>query len=337
MKGPKLTPKQKRAIYLASGSTHPELAQGVAEFMGLQLGVIERKQFPNTERYVRYGESVRGTHVFIIQSLGMSPGCSVNDALVELMLLIDAAKRASASEITVVAPYLAYSRQDRKARGREPISAAAVVKTLQSMGADRLVSVDMHSAQTQGTFHGPFDHLTAEPLLRTALMQCVTGKLDDYVVVSPDSGRAKIAEEYANNLQVDAVHMPKSRERGNSSNVTHASHVQGVQGRHCLLIDDMIDTAGTLVSAAEALKVSGATHVTVAATHGLFSGPALKRLRQGTVDEVIVTDTVPLDAAQEVLGDKLHILSCAPLIGEALCEIATGGSVSKLFNDLNNR
>ena len=333
----KLTPKQKQSIYVASGSAHSTLAQDIAAFMGLELGSVERKQFPNSERYVRYGESVRGTHVFIIQTLGVTDDCSVNDLLVELMLLIDAAKRASASEITVVMPYLAYSRQDRKARGREPISAAAVVKALQSMGADRLVSIDMHSPQTQGTFHGPFDHLTAEPLLRAALEQRVQGDHDTYAVVSPDSGRAKMAEEYAENLQVDAMHMPKSRDRGNPSKVKHPSQVAGVQGKHCLLIDDMIDTAGTLVSAAQVLKDSGAARVTVAATHGLFSGPALERLAGEPIDEIIVTNTVPLDAARKVLGNKLQIVSCAPIVGRALSEIATGGSVSRLFNDLNNR
>lgn len=333
----KLTQKQKQGIYLASGGAHFALAHDIAELMGVRLGNVERKRFANSERYVRYGESVRGSHVFIIQSLGVTDEYSVNDSLVELMLLVDAARRASASEITVVAPYLAYSRQDRKARGREPISAAAVVKALQCMGADRLVSVDMHSAQTQGTFNGPFDHLTAEPLLRAALRQRVRGSHDSYVVVSPDSGRAKIAAEYAEDLQLDVVHMPKSRERGNSSKVIHPSNIPGVQGRRCLLIDDMIDTAGTLVSAAQALKTSGAEHVTVAATHGLFSDPALERLLNGPVDDIIVTDTVPITNARSLLGGKLEVLSCAPVISRALSEIATGGSVSRLFNDHNNR
>jgi ribose-phosphate pyrophosphokinase len=337
MKSLKLSLKQRQSIYLASGSTHTKLAEDVARFMGIELGLVERKQFPNTEQYVRYGDSVRGDHVFIVQALAASDGRSVNDSLMELMLMIDAARRSSASEITIVAPYMAYSRQDRKARGREPISAATVIRMLQSAGADRLVSIDMHSAQTQATFYGPFDHLTAEPLLREALSDRVGTEYDEFVVVSPDGGRAKVAEDYAGRLNIDVVHMPKSRDKHDSSKITRPDFIHEVEGRTCLLIDDMIDTAGTLVSAAVVLKNSGASRIIVCATHGLFSPPALERLRDAPIDEIIVTDTVPLDKAQEMLGNRLTILSSAQIIGRALSEIATHGSVSKIFNDRNHQ
>jgi ribose-phosphate pyrophosphokinase len=336
MKSPKLTPEQRDNIFIASGSTHPELAEGIASFMGIDLGIVERKQFPNTEQYVRYGDSVRGDHVFAIQALAASRGSSVNDSLMELILMVDAAKRASASEITVVAPYMAYSRQDRKAKGREPISAATVIRMLQSAGADRLVSIDMHSPQTQATFNGPFDHLTAEPLIRAALKERVSGDHDGFVVVSPDGGRAKAAEHYASRLKLDVVHMPKSRDRNDSSKITRPSHIEDVDGRTSFLIDDMIDTAGTLVSAAEALKNSGASRIVVAATHGLFSSPALERLRNSPIDEILVTDTVPTDEARAALGERLHVLSSAQMIARAIGEIATNGSVSKMFKDQNN-
>jgi len=340
MKSLKLSSEQCSEIYIASGSVHPQLAQDTAKFMGLELGAIERRRFANTEQYVRFGDTVRGDHAFLIQSLAAAEGMSVNDALMELMLMVDAAKRASAEEITVVAPNMAYARQDRKARGREPISAAVVVGMLEGVGADRIVTVDLHSAQTQGTFHGPFDHLTAEPLIRSALKKRIKDDSrgrDEYVVVSPDGGGAKSAQHYAQKLGVEVVYMSKSRDRKHSSEITRPKHVDGVDGRIALITDDMIDTAGTLVSAAGALKDSGARDIIVAATHGIFSYPALERLTEAPIDEIYVTDTVPLDGAKEVLGDRLHVLPCAPLIGRALAEIATHGSVSKIFHDRNNQ
>jgi ribose-phosphate pyrophosphokinase len=332
-----LPPKIRKNIYVASGSTHPELAQDIADVMGVQLGGMERKQFPNTEKYIRYEDSIRGDHVFAIQAMAAANGRSVDDSLVELMLMIDAAKRASASTITVVAPYMGYSRQDRKARGREPISAAAVIRMLQSAGADRMVSVDMHSHQSQGTFNGPFDHLTAEAPILKALKRRVKTNPDEFVVVSPDGGRAKAAEHYAHKLKVDVVHMPKSRDKKDSSMISRPAHVDGIDGRTSILVDDMIDTAGTLVSAAEALQKSGAAGIIVGATHGLFSDPALERLSAAPIDEVLITDTVPLDNAREALGNRLEVISSAPLIGRALMEIAMNGSVSRIFHDRNHQ
>lgn len=330
-----LDPSLVSNIYLASGSSHQDLASLTAKSMGITLGDVERRMFPNTELYVRYGESVRGKHVFAIQSLAAVDGRSVNDSFMELMIMVDAAKRASASEITVVAPYMAYGRQDRKAKGREPISAATVIRGLQSAGADRIVSIDMHSAQTQATFNGPFDHLTAEPLLQAALKKRVKADPSKFVVVSPDGGRAKVAEEYANELGVPVVHMTKSRDKQDSSKIKRPESLDGVSGLICLMIDDMIDTAGTLVSAAETLKRSGAASIVACATHGLFSDPALERLKNSPIDSLIVTNSVPQGHAKRALGKRLEVLSIAPLLGMTLLEVATRGSVSKIFNDRN--
>jgi ribose-phosphate pyrophosphokinase len=328
-------PSQYSDIFVASGSTHVELAEETARLMGIKLCKVERRIFPNTERYVRYGESVRGKQVFIVQSLAAIDGQSVNDSFMEMLIMIDAAKRASASEITVVAPYMAYGRQDRKARGREPISAATVIRAFQSAAADRLVSVDMHSAQTQATFNGPFDHLTAEPLIKATLEEIVNGKQDKFVVVSPDGGRAKTSEEYAQALGVNVIHMIKTRDRDDPDKISRPETIDGVDGLTCLIIDDMVDTASTLVSAAEALKRSGAAHVITCATHGLFSDPALDRLKTAPIDKIIVTNTTPLKEAKAVLGKRLEILSIAPLLASAIIEIGTRGSVSKIFNDRN--
>jgi ribose-phosphate pyrophosphokinase len=328
-------PSQYSKMTLASGSTHIPLAEATAELMGIKTCIVERKTFPNSETYVRFGESVRGKQVFVMQSLAADAGKSVNDSFMEMLIMVDAAKRASASEITVIAPYLAYSRQDRKARGREPISAATIIRALQSAGADRLVSVDMHSAQTQATFNGPFDHLTAEPLIKTALENIIDGHQEGYVVVSPDGGRAKAAEDYAEALGVDVGHMVKGRDREDSSKIVRPDTIVGVKGKVCLIIDDIIDTAGTLVSAAETLHRSGAKGVITCATHGLFSGPALERLKNAPIDKVIVTDSTPLELPIKVLGDKLEVLSIASLLASAIVEIGTRGSVSKIFNDRN--
>lgn len=323
------------SIDLVTGSSHPELAEKTAQELNIDLGQIEKRQFPNSELYVRYLDSIRGDHVIIIQSLVKNATFSVNDSLIELVLMIDAAKRASASEITVVLPYMAYSRQDRKAKGREPISAAAIINILQHTGASRLVSVDMHSAQTQAVFDGPFDHLTAEGLIRESLKKYIQENPDDYVVVSPDGGRAKIAEHYAHELEIDVIHIPKTRSRDASGEISRPESIPGVDGSVCLLIDDMIDTAGTLVSAAQTLKNSGAKKVIASATHGLFSDPAITRLKDSAIDEIFVTDAVPLDRARTALGEKLHEISIAPMLAEAIEAIIGRESVSDIFQGNN--
>lgn len=322
--------------YVVGGSTHPRLAEDTAKEMGLSLGGIEKKRFPNSEVYVRYTESVRGSHVIIIQSLTATNTMTVNDALIELLLMVDAAKRASAAEISVVMPYMAYSRQDRKAKGREPISAAAIIRMLEGAGADRLVSVDIHSAQTQAVFNGPFDHLVAEGVIRAALRTYIRANQDgSFVMVSPDGGRAKIAEHYAGQLSIDIIHMPKARDRNNSSKITRPELVEDVSGKSCILVDDMIDTAGTLVSAAEALKRAGAAKIIVAATHGLFSDLALDRLKASPIDLLFVTDAVPIDMAEQVLDGRLHRLPLAPMLARALSAIISDDSVSDIFDGRN--
>ena len=322
-------------VDVVTGSSHPDIAHRTADQLGISLGGIELRQFPNSEMYSRYNESIRGDHIVIIQSLAANNDLSVNDALMELVLMIDAARRASAAEITVIMPYMAYSRQDRKAKGREPISAAAVVNILQSAGANRLVSVDMHSAQTQAVFNGPFDHLTAEGIIRDSLKDYLTDNPDDYVVVSPDGGRAKVAEHYAEQIGIEVVHVPKTRSRSDSSLISRPDSIPGVENKVCILVDDMIDTAGTLLSAAETLKKSGAKKVIAATTHGIFSDPALERLSGPGIDIVFATDTVPLDKAKAALGNKLHEVSIAPVLALAIKAIISGDSVSDIFQGHN--
>lgn len=321
-------------VYLTSGSVHKGLAQQVAEHMGVELHDDEIKVFPSGERYFRYSDSVRGKHVLIVQSLVASGSGSVNDALLELILMIDAARRASAHEITVVMPYMAYMRQDRKAIGREPISAAAVINMLQTTGADRLVSVDMHSAQTQAVFDGPFDHLTADGAIRSTLMGHVSTSPDSYAIVSPDGGRAKTSEIYAEALGIDVVHMPKKRDKQNGD-ITHPDFIEDVKNKNCILIDDMIDTAGTIASAANTLSQSGAKSVTVAATHGVLSNPAVERLSNSSIDELILTDTIPMDAFKMVFGDKLSIVPTAPILASSLEAIVTRDSLLQIFEGRN--
>ena len=330
-----LSDVQKSHIYLATGGSHIQLAQETADALGITLGQDVRKTFPSGEKYFRFGTSIRGLHVLIMQSLVATSQGSVNDSLMELMLIIDAARRGSAKEITVVMPYMAYGRQDRKAQGREPISAATVLNMMQGAGANRLVSVDMHSPQTQAVFDGPFDHLTAEGLIRHALRDRVAARPADFVIVSPDAGRAKVAEHYADELALDVVHIPKSRSRKDSSVISRPDMIEGVQGRIAILIDDMIDTAGTLVSAAETLKNSGASGVIAVATHGLFSSPAIERLKNSAITELLVVDTIPLNNAKEALGDRLTVVSSATMLASALDAITSDKSVSKLFHGMN--
>jgi ribose-phosphate pyrophosphokinase len=325
-------------LYIVTGTVHPRLAQETARHMGLTLGPVNTKRFANSELYVQYTQSVRGKHVIIIQTFAhdYKRNLSVNDALMETMLLIDAAYRSSAREITVVIPYLGYSRQDRKAKGREPISAAVVTNMLAGAGAHRLVTIDMHSPQVQGTFRGPFDHLIAERLILDGL-RAEMGDRDPelFAIVSPDTGRAKESERAADLLGIRLRHLQKTRDRHDSSKLVRPKKLQGVDGRICFMTDDMIDTAGTLITAAETLRQSGATQVIASATHALLSDPAIERMTSGLIDKLVVTDTVPTAYAKKVLGDRLTVLPVAPLIATALHEIATGGSVSDLFDGRN--
>lgn len=335
-KYPALSKKQRGGLFLASGSTHPELARSVAEHAGLALDETERKRFPNGELYVRFGESVRGKHAILLQSHAQAGNRTINDSIMELILMGEAARGASAREVTAVIPHLGYARQDRKARGREPISAAVIIRQLAGVGINRIVSLDMHSSQTQGAFEGPFDHLTAEPLLRRELKRYVRESDEDVVIVAPDVGRAKAAELYSHQLGVGVVNMVKVRDKSDPSNIIRPQKPKGVRRKTCLIIDDMIDTAGTLASAAESLHDAGASHVIAAATHGLFSDPALERLEASPIDQLLVTDSVPLEQPRLVLGDRLQEISVAPLLARAICEIATDGSISSIFKDQQN-
>jgi len=325
-------------LYIVSGSTHIKLAESIVEGMGLKLGALERRIHPNGELYVRYKDSVRGKHAIIIQPNHCTSDMTIQDSIWETALLADAAKSASASEITVIAPYLGYSRQDRKAKGREPIGTRVVLKQLENIGVNRIVTVDLHSPQSQAIFNGPFDHITAHPVLRRAMIETLKNTDNElWRIVAPDAGAAKMANRHGKEMGVNVMHMVKSRDPKDSNNIIRDQDFPEAKGKICILYDDMIDTAGTLVSAAEALKKSGAKSVYVAATHGIFSDPASERLALNHIDKIIVTDSVPTDKISKKLGNKLEIVSIAPIIGATLHEILTDGSVSNLFDDENHQ
>ena len=316
----------KRTLSLVSGRSHPELSQAIADHLGESLDGANLREFANGEIHCRYEESIRGSDVFIIQT-----HCEpVNETLMEQMIMIDAAKRASAKRITAVVPYYGYSRQDRKATGREPITAKLVADMLQIAGAHRVVSVDLHSGQIQGFFNVPFDHLTAAPVLENYLRENVGS---DIVVVAPDAGRVKVAERYAQHLGADLALVHKTRPRG-TANTVEARHIVGdVAGRRCVIIDDMIDTAGTICAAAELLKTFGASEIWAMATHALFSDPAIDRLKAAPFTRVVVTDTIPL--APERHFEGLEILSVAPIIADAIDAVFEDTSVSEIFGGEN--
>ena len=320
---------------IVSGGVYPELAEKIATSLNSQLVDIELKRFASGERYVRFRESVRGRHLFVVQSFAESNGYSLNDALMEVLLIVDAAKRSSVGEITVVFPIFPYARQDRRALSREPISVAVVIRTLESMGVDRIISVDLHSPQTQAVFSRPFDHLIAQPTILAEMKKVIRGKKEHFVVVSPDAGRAKESEFYAQELGVDLVHMPKSRNRHDSAKIHRPAKLEGVLGKSCILIDDMIDTGGTLITAADVLKRSGANDIIVCATHGILSGSAVEKIRESAIDRLYLVDTLPQYTAKKVLGEKLHILSVAPLIAESLRRVASGDSLFDIFDGRN--
>jgi len=321
---------------IVSGGVHEEFARNVAKGLGRELVDIELKRFANGERYARFCESIRRDNLFIIQSFAEINGYSLNDALVETLLIVDAARRASAGEITVIFPYFPYARQDRKARNREPISVAVIIRMLEMVGVDRVVSVDLHSAQTQAIFDGPFDHLIARPLIIDALTELVKGS-QDYVVVSPDAGRAKESEQYADELGLQLVHMPKTRDKHESSKISRPDFIEGIEGKNCIVIDDMIDTGGTIMSAAETMKKSGARSITVCATHGILSNGAAEKFADSAIDALYLANTIPQDENLKFLKSKLQVLSIEPLIAESIRRMEAGESLSMLFNDRNHK
>jgi ribose-phosphate pyrophosphokinase len=323
----------KRKMTLLSGRSHPDLAQRIADNLGLALGDANLVDFANGEIRPRFAESVRGADVFIIQSHCRTPGRSVNDSLLEQWIMIDAAKRSSAKRITAVCPYYGYSRQDRKSKGREPITARLVSDFFATSGADRIISVDLHSGQIQGFFDGPVDHLTATPLLTEYLrMHAPEG---GFVMVSPDTGRSKVAEQAASHAgrQVDVASVYKLRPKDVVNRVEALDVMGDVEGRMCVLIDDMIDTAGTICAAAELLIAKGATDVWAMCTHALFSDPAIDRLKNSSISRVVITDTVPLPPEKQI--DKIEVVSVAPIFAAAIDAVFDDGSVSEIFGGEN--
>ena len=323
MSGLKRTTEKNLMVF--SGRAHPELASEVAEMLGTGLVPTSAYEFANSEIYVRFEESVRGCDAFVIQS----HTAPVNEWIMEHLIMVDALKRASAKRITVVMPFYGYARQDKKHRGREPISARLMADLFHTAGADRLIAVDLHTAQIQGFFDGPVDHLMALPILSDYVRDKYGH--EQLAVVSPDAGRIKVAEQWSNRLggaPLAFIHKTRDIHRPNES---VANRVVGdVSGRICVLVDDMIDTGGTIVKAAEALMNDGAAGVVIAATHAILSDPAVDRLKNCPATEIIVTNTLPIPTERQF--DKLTCLSIAPLISRAIREVFEDGSVTSLFD-----
>jgi ribose-phosphate pyrophosphokinase len=312
-------------LMVFSGRAHPELADEVARELGTELVPTSAYDFANGEIYVRYEESVRGSDAFVIQS----HTAPINQWIMEQLIMVDALKRASAKRITVVLPFYGYARQDKKHRGREPISARLMADLFKQAGADRLMAVDLHTAQIQGFFDGPVDHLMALPILSERVVARYGDQL--LTVVSPDAGRIKVAEEWSRRLGgAPLAFIHKTRDI-NRPNEAVANRVVGeVKDRICVLVDDMIDTGSTITKAADAIMAEGAAGVVVVATHAILSGPAVDRLKNCGAIEVIVTNTLPIPADREF--DKLTVLSIAPLISKAIREVFEDGSVTSLFD-----
>jgi ribose-phosphate pyrophosphokinase len=319
-----LTPTKKLQLF-AGGSNLP-LARDIATHLGVSLGETNLSQFADGEVYCRFADSIRGSDTFIIQTHSRP----VNESIMEQLVMIDAAKRASAKRITAVCPYYGYSRQDRKAREREPISAKLVADMLSTAGVDRVVSVDLHSGQLQGFFDVPVDHLTALPILLEYIQENIG---DGVVIVSPDAGRVKLAERFVSHLNAELAIIHKRRVRNVANRVEALDVVGNVKGRVCVLVDDIIDTAGTMVAAAELLRAHGATDVHAMATHGIFSDPAIDRIKNSVISRVAVTDTLPL--SDDCRIDKIEVLSVAGIIADALEAVFEDQSVSEIFGGEN--
>ncbi|MBL3686448.1 ribose-phosphate diphosphokinase [Leucobacter zeae] len=312
-----------KKLVLITGRAYPELAEQVAAELGAELVPTDARTFANGELYARFDESVRGADAFVIQS-HTNP---INEWLMEQLIMVDALKRASAKRITVVAPFYPYSRQDKKGRGREPISARLVADLFKAAGADRIMSVDLHAPQIQGFFDGPVDHLFAMPVLLEHFKKTI--KRDDITVVSPDMGRVRVADVWSDKLDAPLAIIHKRRDPSVANEATVHGIVGDVKDRWCIMVDDMIDTGGTISKAAQALKDNGAKGVTIATTHAIFSGKAIEHLSQDFIDQVVVTDTLPL--TPEKRFDKLTVLPIAPLLAKAIHEVFEDGSVTSMF------
>ncbi|MBE6472894.1 MAG: ribose-phosphate pyrophosphokinase [Coriobacteriaceae bacterium] len=318
--------EMKKSIMLCPGSVNPALADGIAKELGVPLGNVKREKFANGEIYARYVDTVRGSDVFIIQSVCAGGDYDVNDALMELLILADAAKRASARSVCAVISHYGYARQERKAAPREPITARLVADLISSAGVDRVIAVDLHQDAIQGFFDMPVNHMTAMPIFIDYYRKKGFDP-EKLCVVSPDVGRAKAAKKFQTLLDSDIAIMHKDRPRHNQSEIT--ALIGDVTGKICIINDDMIDTAGTLCAAADTLIARGAESVYVCATHGLFSGPAYDRIENSKITEVVVTDAVPVPLDRQT--GKIKVLSIAPLMAKTIKCVYDNTSVAQLF------
>jgi ribose-phosphate pyrophosphokinase len=318
-----ITTSGQKKLMLFSGRSHPELTQEIANNLGIEPTPTRLSDFANGEIFVRFLESVRGSDAFVVQS----HTAPINRWIMEQLIMVDALKRASAKRITVVMPFFGYARQDKKSHGREPISARLMADLFAVAGADRLMAVDLHTAQIQGFFDGPVDHLFALPILASY----IEAKLDisQVTVVAPDAGRVRVCERWTDRLGSPLAIIHKRRDPDVAHKVAVSEVVGDVAGRTCIVVDDMIDTGSTIVKASEALFAQGAAQVIVTATHGVLSGDAVDQLKNSRVSEVIVTSTLPIP--EEKRFDKLTVLSIAPLIARAIQEVFSDGSVTSLF------
>ena len=310
-----------KRLMLFSGRANPELSQRIAGKLGVDLGPVTLKTFSNGEVYCRYEESIRGADLFIVQTASIP----VDQHLMELLIMVNAAKLASTKRITAVIPWFFYSRQDKKSKPREPITAKLVADLLQTAGADRVLTMDLHAGQVQGFFHIPVDHMTAVPMFAQYIRDLNLG--EELAAVSPDTGRAKLAGKFAEMIGGDLVILNKVRPAHNEAKVTTV--IGDVEGKIAVMTDDVVDTAGTLVAGAEALKQAGAVKVYACATHGLFNGPALERIAGSEIDRLIVTDTVPIDPLQK--PDNVEVLSIAGILAETIRNVFCDDSVSAIF------
>lgn len=317
-----------KKLVLLAGRSHPDLANAVADELGIPLSKTIAYDFANGEIFVRFEESVRGADAFVLQS-HTTP---INKWIMEQLIMVDALKRASAKRITVVVPFYGYARQDKKHRGREPISARLMADLFKVAGADRLMTVDLHTSQIQGFFDGPVDHLFSLPLLAKHVAD--TCDTSNVTVVSPDAGRVRVAERWTDILGAPLAIIHKRRDPDVPNQVKVFEVVGDVAGRTCVVVDDMIDTGGTIVKAAETLFEQGAAKVIVAATHGILSAPAGERLQNSQISEVVVTDSLPITDDKKF--DKLTVLSIAPLLAKAITEVFTDGSVTSMFDETPN-
>jgi ribose-phosphate pyrophosphokinase len=310
-----------KRMMVFSGTSNHELAEGVAKHLGIELGNVKISKFANGEIYVRFLESVRGADVFLLQS-----ACEpVNDSIMEMLIMADAAKRASARTITAVVSHYGYARQDKKSAAREPITAKLIADLMTSAGIDRVITMDLHQGQIQGFFDQPVNHLTALPILGDYFESL---DLDNLCIVSPDVGRVKVAKKFADMLGASLAIMHKGRPDHNVAEITHV--IGEVEGRVCIVIDDMIDTAGSVTEGAKSLVNKGAAAVYVTATHGIFSGPAYDRIASSPIEEVVVTNTLPVPYERQ--GGKIRVLSVAPLFAHAIQNVYNDESVSELFD-----